>query len=183
MFTFSGPVTMQEPTLALELIDPLNRKLLSRNERALIREISGEIMLAPSGIFWDVPAAQTMPTPTPRKLNPPGVTVLEYVPAPTPQPRPAQKLKLNQIGRTQVASFERARQFHSRDPSILLTLMLLGLHCPFTHESQPHGAVLELPSIQFHHLQGQPQTQRLPKLLMLELHIRHFLLRFHASLS
>ena len=65
--------------------------------------------------------------------------------------------------------------------SILLALMLLGLHRPFTHESLPHGAVLELTSIQLHHLHVQPQTQRLPKLLMLELHLRHLLMLFHTS--
>ena len=49
------------------------------------------------------------------------------------------------------------RQIRSRDPSILLALMLLGLHRPFTHESQPQGTVLELASLQFHHLQVQSQ--------------------------
>ena len=88
MFTFSGPVktiqravSMQEPTLALELIDSLDRKLLNRDERALIRELSGELMLAPLGTFWEVPATPAMPTPARRKPNPPGVSVLEHVPA------------------------------------------------------------------------------------------------------
>ena len=116
MFVFSSPVkaiqramTMQEPTLALELIDSLDRKLLSRDERALIRKISGEIMLPPSGIFWSPAVAPTMPTPAPRKLNPPGVTVLESAPAPKLHPQVAQKLKLNHIGRTQLGELERAR--------------------------------------------------------------------------
>ena len=53
MFTFSGPVkaiqravSMQEPTLAFELIDLLDRELSNRDERTLICEYQEKIMLA-----------------------------------------------------------------------------------------------------------------------------------------
>ena len=110
MFTFSGPVkaiqrpmSMQEPTLALELIDSLDRELLNRDKRTLIRDLSGERMLAQSETFWEVPVTLAMPTLAPRKPNQPSVSGLEHVPAQIPQPKTGQRKMLNQIGRTQAA--------------------------------------------------------------------------------
>ena len=143
-------VSMQEPTLALEFFDSLDRELLNRDERALIRELSGELMLAPSGNFWEVPAPPAMSTPAPRKLNPPGVSVLEHVPARTPQPKPVQRKKLNQIGRTQVASLERARA-RSRGRS---NASLSHNHTQFPSNSLGHTPALDCDQARFSHSQN-----------------------------
>ena len=76
MFAFSSPVnaiqqpvSSKEPTIALELIDALNRELLSRDERHLIREISAELMLNPSENFWALPISFDVCS-TPAQIEP-----------------------------------------------------------------------------------------------------------------
>ena len=95
--------------MALELIDALDRKLLSRDERHLIREISAELVLNPSENFWSPVVAPSMSAPPQRRLIQPGVSVLEAVVTPKCSPLVGKKMTLNQIGRCQLASMQRAR--------------------------------------------------------------------------
>ena len=76
----------------------MDRKLLSRDERHLIREISAELMLNPSENFWAPAVAPSMAVPLQRRLSQPGVSVLEAVVTPKCSPPVGKKMTLNQLG-------------------------------------------------------------------------------------
>ena len=136
MFAFSSPVkaiqqavSSKEPAIALELIDALDRKLLSRDERHLIREISAELMLNPSENFWALAVAPSMAVPPQCRLSQPGVSVLEAVVPPKCPPPVGKKMTLNQLGDV---SWHPCSA-HVRDHTafqMLPTLTSQHLHCP-----------------------------------------------------